>query len=352
MAGKEAHVATLKDISRRSGYSVTTVSRALNGFSDVTEATRRHIEAVARDLDYRPNLIARKLVSGRSGMVALVLDAPPQPFEHGHFFPIIAGCSRAFSAREMDFVLHVGTGEEDVLCTYTRLINRGTLDGFIVTAPDVADPRISLLLERDVPFVVHGRDPEQEAYPYVDADNAGIAAQAVGHLVDHGHRRIALLNGPERRAYASQRLRGFREAVSARRLEVDPRLVLHGDTSSAYGRAATESLLALDRPPTAIVCCNSLAAAGACEALRAAGLSIPEDMSVVAHDDLLPQADTSAFVPPLTVTQLALEDAADHIVRLLLARMNGEPVEALHVEQQVALVERGSVKPPGAGPGG
>jgi LacI family transcriptional regulator len=169
----------------------------------------------------------------------------------------------------------------------------------------------------------------------------------VGHLVDHGHRRIALLNGPEPRAYASERLRGFREALAARRLEADPRLVLHGDTSAAFGRAATESLLALDRPPTAIVCCNSLAAAGACEALRAAGRSIPDDMSLVAHDDLLPHAEPLAFSPPLTVTQLALEDAADHIVRLLLARINGEPVEALHVEQGAALVTRGSVKPPG-----
>ena len=155
---------TLKDISRRSGYSVTTVSRALNGFPDVTEQTRRRIEAVAREMNYRPNQVARKLVSGRSGMVGLVLAAPPSAFEYGHFFEVIAGLSAAFSARDMDFVLHVGSGG-DVLTTYNRLINRGTLDGFIVTAPEVEDARIELLLERDVAFVVHGHQPATTAMP-------------------------------------------------------------------------------------------------------------------------------------------------------------------------------------------
>jgi LacI family transcriptional regulator len=341
-------MSTLKDVSRHSGYSVTTVSRALNGFDDVAETTRLRIEAVARDLGYQPNLAARKLVSGRSGMVALVLAAPPAPFEQGHFFHTVAGCSRAFSGCGMDFVLHIGSGEDDVLKTYTRLINRGNLDGFIVTAPDVGDPRIALLLERGVPFVVHGRDPEQGGYPFVDADNAGIARAAVDHLADLGHHRIALLNGPQARAYASERLRGFREAVTARGLDADPRLVRAGDTSEHYGQTATQALLSLDRRPTAIVCCNSLVATGVYQTLESSGLDVPRDVSVVAHDDLLPQADTARFHPPLTVTRLGLEAAFEPLARLFGGLSADKNVEALFAEQAAEFVVRGSTAIPPA----
>ncbi len=343
---------TLKDVSRRSGYSVTTVSRALNGFDDVAEKTRLRIEAVARELGYQPNLAARKLVSGRSGMVALVLAAPPAPFEQGHFFHTVAGCSRAFSGCGMDFVLHIGSGEDDVLATYTRLINRGNLDGFIVTAPDVRDPRIALLLERGVPFVVHGRDPEQSGYPFVDADNAGIARRAVDHLADLGHHRIALLNGPDARAYASERVRGFREAVTTRGLDADPRLVRSGDTSEFYGQTATEALLSLEPRPTAIVCCNSLVAGGVYRALAAVGLDVPRDVSVVAHDDLLPQADTARFDPPLTVTRLGLDAAFEPLARLFACLSAGQDVEALVLEQEAEFVVRSSTAAPTSLAGG
>jgi LacI family transcriptional regulator len=341
-------VTTLRDVSRRSGYSVTTVSRALNGFSDVTEATRKHIEAVARELNYRPNQVARKLVSGRSGMVGLVFAGPPAPFEHGHFFHIIAGCSREFSAQEMDFVLHIGTGEDDVLRTYSRLINRGTLDGFLVTAPDRRDARIALLLERDVPFVVHGRDPEQNGYPYFDADNRAIARAAAELLADLGHRRIALLNGPAPRAYSGERLQGFRDALAARGLTCEPQLVRHGDTSTAYGRAAAAELLALGQRPTALVCCNSLAASGALEAIRAAGLRVPEDLSIVAHDDVLPQAETDHLNPPLTITRLPLEKSARPLVSLLLRRLAGADIEDLQITVGAETIRRASTAPPPA----
>lgn len=342
---QSVRVTTLKDISRRSGYSVTTVSRALNGFGDVTEVTRQRIQAVARELKYQPNQVARKLVSGRSGMVGLVLEAPPAPFEHGHFFHIVAAGSRAFSAREMDFVLHVGSGEEDVLETYSRLINRGTLDGFIVTAPEIGDSRIKLLLSRDIAFVVHGRDPEQNGYPYVDADNAAISRAAVEHLARLGHTRIALLNGPETRAYARERLRGFEEALAALGLDRNPPLVLNGDTSDSYGRTAVQTLIRESAPPTALLCCNSLVARGAYEVLRQANLDVPDDISVVAHDDMLPQADTAHFDPPLTVTQLPLRDAFEPLASLLVRRINGESSADLSKVLDASLVVRASTSP-------
>jgi LacI family transcriptional regulator len=336
---------TLRDVAKATGFSVTTVSRALRGFDDVTAETRRLIEVVARELDYRPNQIARKLVSGRSGMVGLVLEAPPQPFEHGHFFELIASLSQAFSARDLDFVLRIGDGTS-ALPTHERLINRGALDGFILTLPVLDDPRIGLMLARNVAFVVHGHQVGDDRYAFFDTDNRLASALAVELLAGLGHRRIALVAGPPRWPSVAERVRGFRAAMAARGLPFDAGLVTHGDTSTAYGAEVAARLLARPERPTAIVCCNSLVAAGVYEVARARGLAIPADLSVVAHDDALPQVATDRLEPALSVTRLPLRAAGEPLADLLVRRIAGEPVASLQVTQAPELIVRESTAPP------
>ena len=217
---------TLRDVAKATGYSMTTVSRALRGFNDVTEETRRKIEAVARTMNYRPHQIARKLVTGRSGMVGLILDVPPQPFEQGHFLEMITGLSSAFAAHDLDFVLHVGDGS-DVLATHERLISRGALDGFVLTLPVLNDRRVDLLLERGVPFVVHGHQHGDNRYPFFDTDNHAVSTYAVELLAKAGHRRIALIAGPADWPSVADRLRGFREAMGSFGLQGAPWAFLH-----------------------------------------------------------------------------------------------------------------------------
>lgn len=334
---------TLRDVARATGFSMTTVSRALRGFDDVSEATRRRIEDVARTMNYRPHQIARKLVTGRSGMVGLVIDAPPQPFEHGHFLELVTGLSMAFAARDLDFVLRVGNGQ-DTLATHERLVSRGALDGFVLTLPVLGDRRIDLLLERSAAFVVHGHQRGDDRYPYFDTDNRAVSSEAVRLLAAAGHRRIGLVAGPADWPSVCDRVAGFHAAAAEHGLAVDPRLVLHGDTSEAYGGAALGRLLALgaDRP-SAIVCCNSLAAAGICAAAARAGLRLPADLSLVAHDDVLPQVRTEDL--GLTVTRLALRDACAPLADLLVRRIAGEPVEALQLTRAPEVVVRRSVGP-------
>jgi LacI family transcriptional regulator len=272
-----------------------------------------------------------------------VLDSPPQPFEYGHFFELIASLSQAFAARELDFVLEIGDGTNN-LAMHERLITRGALDGFVLTFPVMDDPRIDLLLERDVAFVVHGHQFGDKRYAYFDTDNREVSASAVGLLADRGHRRIAILAGPQAWPSVAERIRGYREAMAARCLSIDPALIVHGDTSTAYGAAASATLLTdLPNRPTAIVCCNSLVAAGVYKVARSLGLSVPGDISVVAHDDALPQVQTDDLDPPLTVTRLPLRAAAEPLAELLIRRISGEPVSALQVTRQPLLIERQSV---------
>lgn len=340
---------TLRDLARATGYSVTTVSRALRGFDDVAEATRRRIEEAARAMSYRPHQVARKLVTGRSGMVGLILEAPPKPFEYGHFFELVAGLSMAFSARGLDFVLHVGDGTGG-LVTHERLLSRGALDGFVLTFPVSDDPRIELLLDRDAPFVVHGHHAGDERYAYFDDDNFEVSRLAVDVLATAGHRRIGLIAGPPAWPSVAERMRGYREAMARWGMASDPALVVHGDTSGRHGTEALGKLLALGPArPSAVVCCNSLVAAGVYERARREGLAIPDDLSVFAHDDALPQVQTDALDPPLSVTRISLRDAAEPLAGLLVRRISGEPSSSLQVTRQPELIAGASVGPPSPG---
>lgn len=338
-------MATLKDIAKITGLSATTVSRALRGFDDVTPKTRKRVQEVARNLNYRPNHSARKLVSGRSGIVGLVLDKAPAAFESAHFFEITHALSAAMAERDLDLMLHIST-DPDPLQTYDRLIAQGMMDGFVLLFPGIDDPRMEFLKGRGVPFVVHGKTVEAPDYPFFDVDTTDLTRRAVEHLVGYGHRRIALLSGEVHWRVSRERVQAFTDALGRADLAVAPELIQYGDTSRAFGHDAARDLLgATPDRPTAFVCCNSLVAAGVMKAVAEAGLSVPRDISIVAHDDLLPGVDTARLEPPLTVTREAVRDAGKPLAELLLRRLNGESESDLQVLNTAQWIERGSVAP-------
>ena len=135
-------MATLKDIARALDLSITQVSRALNDHSDVNAETRERVKATARKMNYHPNISARKLVSGRSGMVGLVSPRTRSGASDSIFLEVISGLSQQFSGRGMQFVLHIMTEDEATLPVYQRLIGKGALDGFVLSEPSDDDPRI------------------------------------------------------------------------------------------------------------------------------------------------------------------------------------------------------------------
>jgi LacI family transcriptional regulator len=333
-------MATLKDISRRLGLSVTTVSRALNGFPEVNEQTRALVEQTARDMKYRPNQFARKLVTGQSGMVGYVLRASPELVADPHFIEVITGLSEEFSAREIDFILHVSP-DDDVLATYRRLVARGRFDGFVLSRPVIGDVRVDFLLEEGIPFVMHGRVPGDVRYPFYDIDNYEVGYRLANHLAGLGHRRIAFLNGPLRRGYASERHRGFTDALAAHGLAPLPDLMRHDIHTLSYGVRVAGELLALGpRAPTAIMCTHSLIARGVVETLSARGIAVPGDISVVSHDDGPTVSRDAMPMPDLTVTRSPLRQACRPLAELLVRRIAGEPTGALQVTVQPEFILR------------
>ncbi|MBB4065799.1 substrate-binding domain-containing protein [Gellertiella hungarica] len=337
---------TLKDVARSVGLSVTQVSRALNDHSDVNEETRRRVKEAAGRLGYEPNISARKLVSGRSGIVALVDSKYPGLTSDFLFFEIVAGLSAEFSRRGMQFVLHVAEEDDDIIAVYQKLVGNGSLDGFVVTKPVLDDRRISYLASRKVPFVVHGRLPDRTDYPHFDIDNRFVAVDAVTRFLDLGHRRIGFINGIAHFTYSLARYAGYRETLSARGLPVDPALVRHGQMTEEFGyRSALEMLTAAADPPTAIFCSNVLIAAGVYRAASDCGLRIPADLSVIAHDDALPNTDPATFEPPLSVTYSPLSASWPPLAEYLTLAIAGQPLEEMQQVARHQFVERASTAP-------
>lgn len=333
---------TLKDVARSVGLSVTQVSRALNDHFDVNEETRRRVKEEAQRLGYEPNISARKLVSGRSGIVALVDTKYPGLTADFLFFEIVAGLSSEFSRRGMQFVLHVAEEEDDVIAVYQKLVGNGSLDGFVLTKPVANDPRIDYLAKRKVPFVVHGRLPGRETYPYFDIDNRFVAVESVTRFLREGHRRIGLINGIAHFTYAMARHAGYRDTLEGAGIAYDPQLVRHGHMTEEFGYRSTLEMLDTD-PPSAIFCSNVLIAAGVYRAAAERGLAIPKDLSVIAHDDDLPNADPASFSPPLSTTFSPLSASWPPLAEYLTGAIQGRPLpEMQHVEQPV-FITRASV---------
>ncbi|WP_111431829.1 substrate-binding domain-containing protein [Rhodobacteraceae bacterium DSL-40] len=342
---------TLKDLSRHLGLSITQVSRALNGYPDVSKKTRDRVMEAADLLNYTPNIAARNLVSGRSGVVGFISRNLPGIAKNTIFFETVTGLSEAFSARDVQFVLHLTpeTDTGDIIPVYDRLFRGGTLDGFVLVDPLPEDLRIQHLLTHKVPFVVHGRGEMEPPYPYVDVDNRGLAYRMASHLTALGHRRIALISGPEPLAFCRFRLAGFRRALAEAGLEENPAHIRHGFMTEALGLTATIQMFGDPaRAPTAIVCGNTLVSKGVYQALGSLSLRVPEDVSVIAHDDAILAASPESFAPALTVTRSPLADSWAPLADTLIGAINRKPIGTLQKIIPFDFIERASTAPPPA----
>lgn len=339
-------MATIKDISKKLGISVTTVSRALNGYSDVNEDTRKRIQQAAKALNYKPNQIARKLVSGRSGIVAMVLPDDYGITTRDIWFEIISGLSSEFSKRDMDFVLNV-SAKENILGVYQRMIDRGTTDGFIIIAPVKNDPRVAMLEKNKVPFVIHGQADQRFEYAYFDIDNYGLTRRSVEYLIGLGHTRIAFVSGPREHGFITHRVRGFTDALRNHNLEPKSSWIRYADKMSEdFGLVSAIQILSRGAgSPTAFICGNTLIAKGIYKASASLGLSIPADISIIAHDDALPDTRAISFAPPLTVTRAPLRDSSAPLADILVRRIQGDPLSELQVMVPDQFIERQSTGP-------
>jgi LacI family transcriptional regulator len=343
---------TIRQLARLSGVSIGTVSRALNGYSDVNAETRERIVRLAQELDYTPAAAARSLVTQRSHLIGVFLETGeghPDPFGNPFFYEVLVGLKDAIGAGGYDLLLFAserpgnGYGEH----SYLKRARHHNVAGVVLMDVDPErDAEVRRLVRSELPCV--GVDVELlgPAAEYVVSDNKSGIALAMRHLHDLGHRRIATITGLLDTLPGADRLRAYRSEMQVLGLAYRDEYVAYGDFYVDSGHREMAKLLQVREPPTAVVAASDLMALGAIRAVAEAGLSVPEDISIVGFDDLQLAGHVH---PPLTTLRQDKAGLGAEAGRALMALIDGEDHVPDAVTLPVELVVRGSTTSPPSG---
>jgi DNA-binding LacI/PurR family transcriptional regulator len=324
---------TLKDVAKRAGVSYQTVSKILRDQIQVTPEVRARVQQAVAELGYRPNVTARNLRTQSSHLIGYSWEPSRQNF----FSPVLEEFEQSIvdAAEKAGYHILLFPQREgfDVLKTYEELVYSGRVDGFILSDLGYLDPRIPALQQLSVPLVAFGRTHcEDCVFSYVDIDGCAGMRQAVEHLLDQGHRRIAVLGWPEESRVGTDRLSGYWEAMDAAGLEVDPAWVKRGTGEYEYGYSTAHQLLSLPdrRRPTAIVTVFDLIAVGAMRAAEERGLTVGRDVAITGFDDM---PVILYLRPGLTTLRQPTWEVGQRVVKILVDLLEGKEPS----DQQVLL---------------
>lgn len=331
-------------LARDLGLSISTVSRALNGYDDVSPATKQRVLKRAREIGYRPNPGARRLKSGKSSLVGVIL---PAAADGVHFVDSVVSSLLGGVEVELEnggygliATMQTRNDLEREAALYENFIKGGWVDALLLVRTRVNDARVELVRKANLPFVTYGRTETSEPYAWVDTDNEKAFFLATLRQLEFGHRRIALLNGPLEFTFARLREKGYLRALTKHRVSSDRLLMLNGDLTEVSGYAMCRSLLVSAEPPTAIVCATDAMAIGAIAACRERGIEAGRDISIVGYGN----SSASAFSePPLTTIDHTVFENGRHIGQSLLRLIRNEAKPAdIHYLEPVVLVPRKS----------
>jgi len=331
---------TLKDIARKVGYSVTTVSRALNDYDDVSEETKQLIKRVAQEMGYHPHVIAQSLQRRRTNTVGFIVPATDRYLSDPYFLELLAGIGDGAASHDFDLLVSTCKPmDPQERVVYERMVRGRRVDGIVVARTRCDDERIAYLLSEGFPLVAFGRTASDLDFPCLDVDGERGVYEAVNYLIGLGHRRIGFIAPSMYLMFAEHRLAGYKRALRDNDLEDDAALVVEGNLTQARGYQRMEQLLDLEEPPTAVVAGNDLMAFGAMEAAQERGLVVGRDVAVIGFDDV-PLA--AYFHPALTTIRQPIYDIGKMLSQMLIKIINGEELAERQIILQPELVIRES----------
>ncbi len=307
-------MANIREVASKAGVSVTTVSHVINHTRFVSPETETRVRQAMQDLNYRPNTLARSLRRGETHTIGLILPDSSNPF----FAESARRLEEAAFQRNYSLILCNSNGEIEKERRYTEVLMNKQVDGIIFMACGDDPMSLTELVERHLPVVVVDRVLDHMDVDAVVTDNLQSGYLATKYLLDQGHRRIAIIRGPSNITPSAQRVTGYRQALAAAGIVPDEPMETIGNFHSDSGLLATRTLLALPDRPTAIFACNDLMAFGALRAIHEAGLSVPNDISIIGHDDI----EMSSYIQPaLSTVAQPIQEIAETAIQLLLDRI-------------------------------
>lgn len=320
-------MSTIFDIAREAGVSITTVSRALNGYSDVSEKTRERVTRIARELNYYPSAAARSLQGKKTNTIAFAPVLRDHVESEPFLKEFIGLLTLACFEHNLSLLATVVNAQREMRRIYQELAGTGRVDGIIVADIKPEDERIALLVETGLPFVAFGRttDYANLHYPLVDVDGAAGMRSIVQYLFGKGHSRIAYLSGPLDTSYALHRYSGYLQGLKEHGLPQDERLVAAGLQEPEETTAALAWLFSLPahERPTAVAASSDRLALQVLSALAEQGLEAggaPGEIAVTGFDDL----PFAAYLRPgLTTVRQPIQVICNTLIDLLVAIIKG-----------------------------
>ena len=352
VAGANSSRVTISMLADSLDLSKGTVSKALNGYGDVSELTKARVAEAADRLGYRPLGHAQAIRTGRIKSVGLVLQLEEHD-GYGFFLrDFLAGISQATSARGWTLTVASASSHGEFEDVASRLVEQRKVDGFILPRTQLNDSRYVFLSRMGVHSVLFGRlwqgsedrDPEASWY---DIDGEFAFADAVLRMKRHGHRRIGFVGAPEEYTYAHIRKAGYLLGLSEAGLETDDSLIIPDMRTREDGERATEILLSLPEPPTAIIFSTDETATGAYSAAARLGLKLGRDLSISAYDGA---ARGSFMIPSLSSYRVDMGEAGSRLSSLLISRVEGAPPDSLREVAAAQFVKGGTDGPPALSP--
>jgi len=315
---------TIREVASRAGVSIATVSRVFNNSDPVDERTRERVRQAAVELRYVPNVLGRSLSMRRTDSIGLLL-----PDLFGEFFSeIIRGCDQTAQKNHYQLLVSSSHNSRKQIVTAVRMM-RGRVDALVIMSPHIDAETLNENLPRTLPVLLLDCRVESNGFDSLNIDNEKGAAAMTGHLLSHGHTRVAIIKGTEGNVDAADRLKGYCLAMRERGIAVDERLQVAGEFTEASGYHAVKTLLAVTPRPTAIFASNDSMAIGALSALRDEGIQIPEQMALAGFDDV---PIGSYLSPALSSVHVGINDMGIKAIETVLHAVRNKNA---HHKQQI-----------------
>ena len=340
----KSSAATIFDVAKRAGVSYSTVSRVVNDYAHVKPATRARVQAAMAELGYVANLKARSLAGGRSQVIGILI----YDLDTNYNVEVVRGIDEEVSKLDYDMMLSTTHHRRQKEADYVAKLARGLVDGLLIVLPSNLDAYYATLEAQNYPFVLIDHEGITRAGGgSIQATNFQGGYEATRHLLDLGHRRIGIITGPYSDpgavSSAVDRLAGYQAALRDAGIALAPTLISEGDFGFTSGYTGTQRFLALAEPPTAIVAASDVAAFGVIEGALAAGLAVPQNLSVIGFDDI-PEAAYRR--PALTTIRQPLREMGRLSTRMLINHLEDPESPLTRIELPTILQVRSTTAPP------
>jgi len=326
---------TIEHIAQLAKVSKATVSRVLNNSPKVTEETREKVMKVIKESGYYPSATARRLTTNKAETIGLIIPAPQdKTFGNPFYTEILRGFTHQAKIEGYDLLLFINEHKFN----YSRLFHDRRVDGLLLIGVKRNDKGITQLSKNKFPYILTGKVDCKDAN-YVDANNKGGAYQAVSHLTNLGHKRIAYIGGSFEFVFNQERFEGYLKALKEHNLKYGKELTMESISTQESGYEAMRKILKSSSIPTAVFAANDLDAIGAMKAIKEKGLKIPEGISLVGFDDIQLASYTE---PSLTTVRQPIFKMGTTAISLLVQLIEGKEKEPLKVELPTQLIIRES----------